>query len=513
MASNANFLNSVRVDTPNRNYHDLTHEHKTTLDMGNLVPICCMEVVPGDKFQISGKALVRFMPLASPAMHRFDVSIHYFFVPNRILWDKWEDYIVGKESIAPPSMFFDREFFDSHRLLDYFGLNPHDGDPEDDITISPMALAAYQCVYNEWYRDQNLVNEVNYKLVNGEVPEGQREQLCTLRKRAWEHDMFTAALPFAQAGAPVDVPLGKGTVELDSALGAGGVIRKAGDHTLAGNGALQTGGTGFPAGGFNNTVDATVYDPNGSLTVNTEATTINSLRRAFALQRWLEKGARAGRRYVEWLKAIFNVSSSDARMQRPEYITGTKSPVIISEVLNTTGEIAEGGLPQGTMAGHGVSVTTGKFGEKFCEEHGYIIGIMSVMPRTAYMQGVPRHFIKREVTDYLIPDFENIGEQEVYNMEVYANSSDPYGTFGYMPRYAQYRYIPSFTTGNFKNNLKFWTLTREFDTEPALNSDFIQCDPGKRIFAVEDPEQDSIVVQVLNTVGAVRPLSKYGTPI
>jgi hypothetical protein len=513
----ANFLNSVRTDTPNRNFHDLTHDVKTTLDMGNLVPVCVQECVPGDAFKISGKALVRFMPLVSPTMHRFDVSIHYFFVPNRLLWDKWEDFITGREDVSHPSLTYNATQYGQYRLLDYMGLNPRAGvGPAGTVQVNPLPFAAYQMIYNEWYRDQNLSSEVNYKLLDGAVDVSQYPDLLKLQKRAWEHDMFTAALPFAQAGTAVDLPLGTGTVSLDPEATLPGLVRNAGNHDTLGVGDLESGlgttpgqlqwdssGTKIPA----------VYDPNGTLQTTLEPTTINSLRRAFALQRWLERIGRVGRRYVEYLKGVWDVTSDDARLQRPEYITGTKSPVIISEVLNTTGEIADGGLPQGNMSGHGISVTTGNFGQKFCKEHGWIIGIMSVMPKTAYMQGIPRHFIKREVHDYLTPDFEHIGEQEVFNGEVYANATSFYGTFGYMPRYAEYRYNPSYVCGDFKNSLDFWHLARKFDTEPVLNSEFIECNPDKRIFAVTDPNQDSIVVQVLNTIGATRPLSKFGTPI
>lgn len=513
----ANFLNSVRVDTPRRNFHDLTHDVKTTLDMGNLVPICVQECVPGDQFKISGKALVRFMPLVSPAMHRFDVSIHYFFVPNRLLWDKWEDFITGREDVAHPVLEYNSATYNTYRLMDYMGLNPRTlgGPAGSAVSINPFPFAAYQLIYNEWYRDQNLISEVDYKLLDGAVPSDQFPHLLGLRKRSWEHDMFTAALPFAQAGAPVDIPLGTGVVTLNGESALPGLVRPAADHDNLGVGTLDS-GVGTNPGQFqydNGSKIPAVYDPNGTLQTTLEPTTINSLRRAFALQRWLERIGRTGRRYVEYLKGVWDVQSDDARLQRPEYITGTKSPVIISEVLNTTGEIAEGGLPQGNMSGHGISVTTGNFGSKFCKEHGWIIGVMSVMPKTAYMQGIPRHFIKQEVTDYLTPDFENIGEQEVYNMELYANAAEPRGTFGYMPRYAEYRYNPSYVCGNFKDDLDFWHLARKFDTEPALNKQFVECDPGKRIFAVVEEGTDSIVVQVLNNIGAVRPLSKFGTPI
>jgi len=245
--------------------------------------------------------------------------------------------------------------------------------------------------------------------------------------------------------------------------------------------------------------------------INVDPTTINDLRRAFSLQKWLEANARAGTRYVENLWARWFVKSSDARLQRPEFITSVKTPVIISEVLNTTGE--DGGLPQGNMAGHGISVASGNSGSYYCEEHGYIIGICSIMPRTAYQQGIPRDYLKFDTLDDCQPEFANIGEQEVFNAELYAYLGTNLGTFGYIPRYSEYRYMPSRVAGDFRTTLDFWHLGRIFASAPALNQAFIECSPENttRIFAVEDGT-DPLYCHIYNKIQSVRPLPKFGTP-
>lgn len=499
-----NLFNAIKLSKPNRNVFDLTHDVKLSLDFGKLVPICIQEAVPGDKFHISCESLLRFAPLVSPVMHRMDVSMHYFFVPNRIIWPDWEKWIVNDNTtpLSFPTLTFGGDTIDQ-RLGDYLGIP--DFGAGTNLDISALPFAAYQAIYNEYYRDQNLVDPVDYKLISGDNT--TNPDLTVLRNRAYEHDYFTAALPFAQKGDAVSVPFGDSVVKLNTTDSIAGVEWKADDIPGGADRQIlaQKGNASFGA-----IPDDTLYADNTTATPN-----INDLRRAFRLQEWLERNARAGTRYVENILVHFGVKSSDARLNRPEYITGIKSPVTISEVLNTSGEVD--GLPQGNMAGHAVGVTSGNYGKYFCEEHGYIIGVMSVMPKTAYMQGVPKHFLKYEDPfQYFWPAFANIGEQEVKNIELYATAGavDQFETFGYVPRYAEYKYAPSRVAGDFRTTLEHWHLARKFATQPALNKAFIECTPeaNERIFAVVDPTEQKMYCHVLNKIKAVRPMPKFGNP-
>ena len=493
-----NLFNSIKLQRPKKNVFDLTHDVKLSAEMGNLTPILTMECVPGDKFEIGCESLIRFAPMIAPVMHRMDVSMHYFFVPNRILWSNWEKFITDANSgLVQPYFNYGNDWgADQKKFLDYLGVppNPAGGTAQQ---INALPAAAYLAIYNEYYRDQNLVPAVNYKLEDGETDSTFYNNL-KLKKRAWEHDYFTASLPFAQKGAAVDIPLGTISTPYTKIEGTGGVD------------VSQVGGGSYPVDPAPSPLINGLYAP--GVTAEVEPTTINDLRRAFRLQEWLEKNARGGTRYIENILTHFGVRSSDKRLQRPEYITGVKSPVVISEIVNTTGQTE--GLPQGNMAGHGISVSSGRSGSYYCEEHGYIIGIMSVMPKTAYQQGIPKTFLKNDTLDYFWPSFANIGEQPVTNNEIYAYTSTAQETFGYVPRYAEYKYMPSRVAGEFRTSkLNFWHLGRIFAEQPSLGTTFVECDPTKRIFAVEDTEGDSLYCHVLNKIKAVRPMPKYGTPM
>jgi hypothetical protein len=497
-----NLFNSIKLQRPKKNVFDLTHDVKLSADMGNLTPILTLECVPGDKFELGCESLIRFAPMIAPVMHRMDVSMHYFFVPNRIVWSNWEKFITDANSglVSPYLATSGSAAWDPYvKFMDYMGVPPNTSGGTIVQNINALPFAAYQCIYNEYYRDQNLVAPVNYKLADGDAG-AQRADLCTLRKRAWEHDYFTASLPFAQKGAAVDIPLGQIDVPW---------TKVAGKNSNGSPDVQAVSGQYDVNGGVPSPLTDGLYVP--QITADVEPTTINDLRRAFRLQEWLEKNARGGTRYIENILTHFGVRSSDKRLQRPEYITGVKSPVVISEIVNTTGQTD--GLPQGNMAGHGMSVSSGRSGSYYCEEHGYIIGIMSVMPKTAYQQGIPKTYLKNDTLDYYWPSFANIGEQPVTNAEIYAYTGNAEETFGYVPRYAEYKYMPSRVAGDFRTTLDYWHLGRKFDTQPTLSTSFIECNPTKRIFAVEDPEGDSLYCHVLNKIKAIRPMPKYGTPM
>lgn len=506
-----NLFNSIQLKSPGKNKFDLTHDVKLSTDMGWLTPVCCFDCVPGDHFKISGEALIRFAPLVSPVMHRFDVFIHYWFVPNRIVWDGWEEWITDPASTRVFPYIVGDYINGDPKLASYLGLPSMTAEVPSTAQINALPFAAYQKIYVEFYRDQNLIPDL--------IPNGLQDganngvEWTTLQRRAWMHDYFTSCLPFAQKGASVDIPLGD-------------VVLKATNYTpveLIDAASKLKAQAGTPSvqpvtGIFQDSAVAPVQiDPKGSLGV--EATTITDLRRAFRLQEWLEKQARGGTRYTEQIRSQFDVISSDARLQRPEFIGGTRQPIVISEVLNTSGTFDAAdptqptSPPQGNMAGHGVAYLNGHNGSYFCEEHGYIIGIMSVMPQTAYQQGIAKHFLKTtDQFEYYWPSFANIGEQAVKKIEVYGLSADPEETFGYIPRYAEYKFVNNRVAGQFATTLNTWHAGRIFDNEPELSVEFIECDPTKRIFAVTDPDVDSIYCHVLNRVSAIRPMPKYGNP-
>lgn len=511
---NKNIFNSIKLSKPKSNVFDLTHDVKLSCKLGSLVPICLMECVPGDKFNIGCESLLRLAPLVSPVMHRMDVTIHYFFVPNRILWLNWDKFItntnnpVGDVPYAFPILTAQAAGYGVGTLSDYLGVPLPIG--ANTELVNALPFAAYQKVYDEYYRDQNLIPSVWEPLSDGN--NDANAWLIALKKRCWEHDYFTASLPFAQKGDSVSMPIGEVRLKDDWYVDPDVSPFFEGDSATYTAGAVSNvGGVGTEEINVAANTDRQAYDPDGSL--ETASTTINDLRRAFRLQEWLEKAAKGGSRYFENILVMFGVKSPDMRLQRPEYITGTKSPVVISEVLNTTGDTSDNGAaPQGNMSGHGVSVTAGKSGNYFCQEHGYIIGIMSVLPRTCYQQGLEKHWLKTgDCFQYYWPSFANIGEQEVFSRELYAYHINGDATFGYVPRYAEYKYMSNRVAGEFRTSLDFWHMGRIFGTVPELNGTFVTADPTERIFAVQDGA-DPLYCHVLNKIRAVRRMPKFGTP-
>lgn len=512
-----NLLNSVKISAPKSSVFDLSHDVKLSGNMGNLIPVMIMDCVPGDRITLATETLCRLAPMVAPMMHRVDITQHTFAIPKRLLWPNWENYITNTpvEGVLPAHPYFIHRQdgtggYVYTKLADYMGLPKVLG--ANQIKVNPMFFSAYQFVWQEYYRDQNLQTgqDSDWLLQDGLQDATLVDSITQMRKRCWEHDYFTSALPFAQKGAAVEIPVAGDVTFKNGAQGGQWVDPTTG--TLLVSGTMKN-ESAFGRGSILDdgavTHDA-AYDPRGTLEVANVNTTINDLRKAYALQRFLEKMARYGSRYTELLRGVFNVQSSDKRLQRPEYVIGTKSPIVISEVLNNTGTED---APQGAMAGHGISVGGSEFGTYFCEEHCILITVMSIMPKTAYQQGIPKMFLKTtDPFEHFFPDFDHIGEQEILNEELYVDSANPNGTFGYTPRYCEYKFMGNRVAGDFRDTLDFWHMGRIFQTEPSLNEQFVAADPTHRVFAVTDPDQDKLWIQVVNKIYARRLMSKYSTP-
>lgn len=523
-------FSQIKVRKPKSSTFDLSHQKKLSGNMGRLIPIMVMDTVPGDQVKINTAQLLRMAPMIAPIFHKVTVYQHFFFVPNRLIYDNWESFITGGEdgldNSVPPTLQLPVGVPVVGSVGDYMGLPT---DTSVQIEVSALPFAAYGTIYNEYYRDENLINPGDFKLGDGVQPVNSSVyKLCTSdpKIRAWQHDYFTSALPWTQKGPEATIPLG-GTAPILGSPSLSGVVDQPPYGFIKVK--RQSSGLNVTNSGINSDANANVAQNTGG-TVGDElffdlsnshvadlsqatAATINDLRSAFRLQEWLEKNARGGSRYVESILAHFGVRSSDARLQRPEFLGGGSVPIQVSEVLQTSGSNVTGQTtPQGNMAGHGISVGQNSSISYYCEEHGWIIGIMSVMPKTAYQQGIPKMYLRNDRFDYFWPEFAHLGEQEIQNQELYngPGASNPTDAFGYIPRYAEYKYLNDTVHGQLKTSLNFWHLGRIFGSQPVLDSQFIECVPDSRIFAVQDGEHFYAIIN--NSVLAKRPMPYFGTP-
>jgi len=497
---------------------NLSHERKLSLNMGELIPIYLEEIVPGDNFKVNTELLLRMSPLTAPVMHRINVYTHYFFVPNRIVWDNWESFITGgkdgTEMPEHPQVVMNqvsKSLFTKGNLSDYFGLPTMDGFVgTDNQYVSGLPFRAYTEIYNEYYRDQNLTDAIEYDKTDGTAGLTEMQKICAIRRRAWEKDYYTSALPWAQRGDTALIPTASGFRTEVTNLDGSEATTGAALQTQFISGGNQVGNTGLNIQGSGDPVNI-VNEIN-----------VNDLRKSVRLQEWLEKNARGGYRYLEQLLHHWGVISSDARLQRPEYLGGGRQPITISEVLQTSATVVDGDLPhenlppspQGNMSGHGISVGRSNRFKKRFEEHGHVLGIMSVIPRTSYQNGLERLWSRDDKFKYAWPEFAQLGEQEILSREVYHDWQNPNisDTFGYQSRYAEYKYKQSTVHGDFRDSLYYWHMGRIFDSRPVLNESFVTSDPTQRIFNVDDEEVHKLYVQIYNSVKAIRPLPFFNTP-
>lgn len=488
---------------PGRSVFDLSHDVKLTCDMGQLIPVLIEEMVPGDHFKVGNQIVCRFAPLIAPIMHEVNVYVHYFFVPYRLLWDEWEDFITGGEdgTLAPTLPVYDTTDTPDvavGSLYDYLGFPTGFYLPAAQRPVA-FPQYAYNLIYNEYYRDQTLINEVELTSK-------------TLKIRAWEKDYFTSALPWQQRGTPVSLPI-SGLTSAEWEISDIGGINPSDSRNLfvsADNATTpKLGISGAASTNANTNANNFLNDNEVDLS---SATTFDvaDLRLAFQIQKFLERNARAGARYTEFLGAHFGVHPRDDRLQRPEYIGGTKSPVIISEVLQTSSTDTE--TPQGNMAGHGITADRTYAGSYSAQEFGVMMGIMSVMPKPAYRQGTDRQWLRRTRYDFYFPEFANLSEQAITRQEIYSTTNEANNNiiFGYQGRYDELRYRPNRVAGLMRTDFNFWHLCREFSSAPALNQTFIECVPSKRVFAA--PTEPACIVQVGNLIKAIRPMPIVANP-
>lgn len=481
----------VLSNRPGRSVFNLSHEVKLTCDMGELIPIMLEETVPGDKFIIANEIVIRFQPLVAPVLHEINCYVHYFFVPYRLLWEDWEDFITGgvDGNDASTIPVWDPTDTAEGSLWDYMGM-PVGVDPGANCRPIDFPKRAYNLVYQEFYRDETQISEID--ITTSEV----------IFKRAWEKDRFTSALPWQQRGTAPALPLSGTTNPAYPAV----------DSTSSENMLLSQnpGGTAWPR----NSITKALLE-RGSIDFADAATfDVADLRLAFQIQKWMERNARAGARYVEFIGSHFgDVAPRDDRLQRPEYLGGSKNPVVISEVLQTSGGSDDtAATPQGTLAGHGLTAARNYVAKYFSQEYGIIIGIMSVMPRPAYQQGIDRQWIKATKYDFYFPEFANLSEQAVYRMELYASTVEAENktVFGYQGIYDHMRTKSNRVCAGMRNSFDHWHLGRQFGSAPSLNQTFIECVPDKRIFAVQD--EDGLIVNVANVIKAIRPLPVQANP-
>lgn len=490
--------------------------------MGQLIPVLCEEVVPGDFWKVGAEIVIRLNPLVAPVLHEVNVYVHYFFVPYRILWTGWEEFITGGKdgmSVLSPPLAWTGPLAgggpQKGQLWDYFGF-PILGTtyPYDSMPVA-FPFNAYALIWNEYYRDEDLQNELVW------INDGDNTVIARIADvlyRNWEKDYFTTARPWQQRGIAPAFPL-HGQVPVawpDDAFGsqmlpqayASAGVDSANSYTnmLV----RQESGSGSETTAINNLKG---FFGKGRVDLNDAVTfDVNYVRTAFALQRWMELNARAGVRYTEFLQSMFNVSPRDERLDRPEYFGGMKAPVIFSEVLQTSQ--STGQSPQGTLAGHGITVASQYCGKYAVKEFGLVMGLMSIMPRASYQQGINRQWTRRSRYEYPFPQFVNLSEQAVLNKEIYVSNSPDINEeiFGYQGRFDELRYKPNMVCGNLRDTLAYWHIGRIFNNRPNLNADFISTRSAVRkdIFAVQNVP--GFIVNFGNKIRAVRPIPAIAEP-
>lgn len=502
-----------------RSAFDRVWGHKTAFDAGYLVPFIVDEALPGDTFNLEATLFTRLQTPIVPFMDNLYMDTFYFFVPMRLIWDNFQKFM-GEQTdpgdstdYEIPQMTAPAGGWTVGSLGDYMGLPPL-----VDIDHNTLPFRAYNLIYNEWFRDQNLQDSLVVDTDDG--PDSESDYV--LKRRCKRHDYFTSCLPWPQKGPGVEIPLG-GEAPV---LGIG-----KGTHTFtygSTGGIYETFGTAgdtYAAASLTGTAGSDQFfieeDPNNSgypyiradFSQITDGGTINSLRQAFQLQKMYERDARGGTRYTELVKSHFGVTSPDARLQRPEFLGGRSTPIMVTPVQQTS---ESGTTPQGNLAGYVTGTSQREGFVKSFTEHGYVLGLVSVRADLTYQQGLRKLWSRSTRSDFYFPALAHLGEQAVLNKEIYTTGTPATddAVFGYQERWAEYKYYPSQITGKLRSqvvpNLDVWHLAQELSS-PALNENFIlESPPVDRVIAVAD--EPELVFDSYIKCRTVRPMPMYSVP-
>jgi hypothetical protein len=504
------FSKIPQVDIP-RSSFNRSHGHKTTFDAGYLVPIYVDEALPGDTFNLNMSCFARLATPIVPFMDNMYLDSFFFAVPYRLVWDNFQKFMGEQANPSDstdyliPSLDMRGGSFAVGSLYDYLGLPTGISDIPN---ISSLFCRAYNLIYNEWFRDQNLQDSV--LVPKGDGPDDVND--FSLLRRGKRHDYFTSCLPWPQKGPTVPLPLGDQAPVHTSASADAGI--SLGVYSDSRDGYYNLGASST----YVNIPGVSLADESQRLYASLEdatASTINELREAFQIQRMLEKDARGGTRYIELIKSHFGVTSEDYRLQRPEYLGGGSLPVNVHPIAQTQ-RTDSGESPLATLAGIGtVSGSSHGFTKSF-SEHCIVLGLVNVRADLTYQQGIDKKFLRQTRYDFYWPSLAHLGEQEVTQKEIYATGTDDDDlVFGYQERFAEYRYFPSKITGLFRSSapqsLDFWHLSQDFESAPLLNSTFIQDDPPvDRVIAT--PDEPHFIFDSYFNIKTARPMPMYGVP-
>jgi len=505
--------NAVSGLKPGRSVFNLSHEVVTSADFGVLYPCLVKDMEPGSKFQLGNNLVIRLNPTIKPVMHDISAYVHYFFVPYRLLWDDWTKFITGdisgNDETPPPTWTPATGENDQATLWDYLGF-PIKKDMAGCLP-SDFPRLAYNKIYDDYFKDEDLVPGFDPATNTG------------LLKRAYRKDYFTSARPFTQRGDPVGLPIAGQSAALhdDPRFSATSVNGNVGFFASADSKLTANPGPGGDVGDILG-VPKSSFDRN---TVDLAANTFNiaQLRWAFQIQKWQERNARAGVRLKEFIMSHYGVSIGDARLDRAEFVGGSKQKIVLSEVLQTSSSAFESGpvslTPQGNLAGHGISAATNRIGSYYAPEHGVMMAILSILPKSMYQQGLDREWNRKTRYDYYFPEFAHLSEQMIENSEIFVTEGEAttnQAEFGYQGRYDELRHARSKVTGLMRSdavpNTEFWHGARNFDSVPILNKDFIEVDKASydRLFALENQYQCQ--VRIGHIIRAIRPMPFASNP-